>query len=120
VVHHLKYKRSRFRIACGYIFLGHDFGTSVSGYEIPGWDCVPVSKHCHENYYGSSKSQQSVHFTGDENTPAYWIKMPKSIDNHQEGAIAFRLRVTFLFLSGGWILLFFPAIAYGSFLVVTR
>jgi len=120
VIHHLKYTRSNLRIILEYLFLGHDFGRSVSGYEIPMIDIVPVSKECHENYYGSSKSKMSVHFTGDESNDPYWIKQPKSIDNHQSPTIALRLRLTFFLFSGGWVVSFFPAIAYFFYLITSR
>ena len=61
VVHHIKYKRSFLRRFLG-IFLLHFPVASVSGYEIPGWDCVGVCSRCHENYYGRSSSRISVHY----------------------------------------------------------
>lgn len=116
VVHHLKYKRSRARIILGYLFLGHDFGASVSGYEIPGWDIVSISKDGHENSYGASLSPKSVHFTG---TKPHWIKHKNSIDNHQSTGMMLRLRLTFLFIIGGWLIVIFPVVAATSYLVVS-
>jgi hypothetical protein len=61
IVHHLHYRRSLLRRILG-MFLLHFPHTSVSGYEIPGWDCVGVCSRCHENYYGRSSSRTSVHY----------------------------------------------------------
>lgn len=119
VVHHLKYKRSTLRIILGYIFLGHDFGRSVSGYEIPGWDIVPISEGGHQNGYGASISRDSVHFTGDKLQKPYWIKCKNSIDNHQAPEMLWRLRLTFFLLAGGWVLLLFPIVAIASYLIVS-
>jgi len=117
IVHHLKYKRSNLRIILGYIFLGHDFGRSISGYEIPGWDIVPVSTDAHHNSYGASSSPNSVHFTG---TNPHWIKHPHSIDNHQSFKMKWRLRITFFLLIGGWVVLIFPIVAIAVYLLVSR
>lgn len=111
VVHHLKYTRSRPRRLIEWLLFRHDWNESNIGYEIPGWDIVGVSEHCHENYYGASDKLYSVHFTGDKHTDPYWIK-DGGLYNHQCHALALRLRVTFWAMAGGWIFLFFPAIAY--------
>lgn len=110
IVHHLKYTRSKPRRLVEWLWFGYDFRRSNLGYEIPGWDIVPISEHCHQQEAGSSCFQYSVHFTGNENTDPYWIKAGGGIENHQALAIALRLRLTFWALSGGWIFLFFPAL----------
>ncbi len=65
VVHHVKYKRCLPR-RLGGIFLFHNpFQISVSGYEIPGWDVVPVCEHCHSNGWGRSLNPDSVHYSAN-------------------------------------------------------
>lgn len=102
VVHHLKYTRSWLRRILGYLFLGHDFGASVSGYEIPGWDCITVSKHNHHNHYGRSSRRHSVHYTGRASEEggtkkdAVWVQHRNHpIDNHQTRCKMWELRLRF-------------------------
>lgn len=90
VTHHLKYTRSKLRRLLGYLFLGHDFGASVAGYEIVGWDVVTVSSRHHDNYYGKSSDRRSVHYF------KVWVQhQGASIDNHQTTLKAFELRLRF-------------------------
>ncbi|MCC5619206.1 hypothetical protein LC605_29845 [Nostoc sp. CHAB 5836] len=91
VVHHLKYKRSLLRRILG-IFLLHFPRASVSGYEIPGWDCVGVCNSCHENYYGRSSSRTSVHYH------QVWVQKG-GLDNHQTFIKATLLRIKFCLLA---------------------
>lgn len=91
-VHHLKYKRSPLRRFLG-IFLFHFPSVSVSGYEIPGYDCVPVCNHCHQNYYGRGSDRHSVHH------PSIW-KQVGGMNNHQTASKAWELRFKF------WMLVF--------------
>ncbi|WP_193200871.1 hypothetical protein [Nostoc sp. MG11] len=94
VVHHLHYRRSLLRRILE-IFLLHFPSTSVSGYEIPGWDCVSLCSGCHENYYGRSSSRNSVHH------PNVWVQFG-GLNNHQKLIKATELRIKF------WILALMP------------
>jgi 5-methylcytosine-specific restriction endonuclease McrA len=92
VMHHLKYRRSLIRRLLG-IFLLHDpFKVSVSGLEIPGWDIVPVCERCHDNHYGRSKFESSVHHR------KHWLQRG-GLDNQQRFFKMVELRLKFLFLS---------------------
>ncbi|MEH1785439.1 MAG: hypothetical protein V7L23_07570 [Nostoc sp.] len=66
-------------------------GSCVSGYEIPGWDCVGVCSRCHENYYGRSSSRISVHYH------QVWLQKG-GLNNHQTWIKATSLRVKFCLL----------------------
>jgi hypothetical protein len=94
VVHHLHYRRSLLRRILG-IFLLHFPSVSVSGYEIPGWDCVGVCSCCHENYYGRSSNHNSVHHRN------VWVQFG-GLNNHQTWIKATELRIKF------WILALMP------------
>jgi hypothetical protein len=94
IVHHLKYKRSRLRRLLGIFLLHNPFQASVSGYEIPGWDIVPVCEHCHENSYGKSLNKSSVHYTKD------WIQKG-GLNNRQILSKTWELRLKFWIL---WLL----------------
>lgn len=87
VVHHLKYKRSILRRVLG-IFLLHSPKASVSGFEIPGWDIVPVCDRCHNNHYGRSSDKRSVHHFSS------WIQKG-GLNNHQTCLKAWELRIKF-------------------------
>lgn len=60
-VHHMKYRRSIPRRILG-LFLLHNPHSSVSGYEIPLWDVIPVCHRHHDNHYGISNNPHSVHY----------------------------------------------------------
>jgi hypothetical protein len=87
VIHHLKYKRSFVRRVLG-IFLLHPPKKSVSSFEIPGWDCIPLCNVCHENSYGRTSNKKSVHYTG------VW-KQRGELDNHNVTWFAWKLRIQF-------------------------
>jgi hypothetical protein len=93
-IHHLKYKRSIPRRLLGMLLL-HPPRKSVSGFEIPGWDCVPVCEKCHENYYGRTVARHSVHCVD------VWIQRG-GLDNHNIWWFAWKLRIKFWI----WALLF--------------
>lgn len=86
-IHHLKYKRSLLRRFLGLVLL-HPPHKSVSGLEIPGWDCVPVCQSCHENSYGRSSNRRSVHYVG------VWVQLG-GLDNHNAWWFAWLLRIKF-------------------------
>ena len=56
--------------------------------EIPGWDCVTVCQHCHDNNYGRSNNPESVHYY------KHWIQRG-GIRNHQAAFKAWSLRIKF-------------------------
>ena len=89
IVHHLKYKRSWLRRLLGIFLLHNPFQASVSGYEIPGWDIVPVCSRCHHNHYGRSSSPISLH-NGN-----VWIQ-EGGLNNRQVWWKAWELRIKFL------------------------
>lgn len=91
VVHHIKYKRSLLRRFLG-IFLLHFPSASLSGFEIPGWDCVGVCSRCHENYYGRSNNRTSVHYH------QVWLQRG-GLNNHQTWIKAAELRIKFCLLA---------------------
>lgn len=97
VVHHLKYKRSLLRRLLGCILLHNPFQVSVSGYEITGWDIVPICCACHENSYGRSLNSQSVHYI------KVWIQKG-GLRNRNTYLMQAKLRFLFWF----WVLLFIP------------
>jgi hypothetical protein len=97
VIHHLKYKRSLLRRFLGMFLLHNPLKVSVSGYEIPGWDVIPVCEKCHENSYGRSLSKRSVHNT------SVWIQKG-GLNNHNKLFFAMKLRLKFLIFG----LLFLP------------
>jgi hypothetical protein len=90
VVHHLHYRRALLRRILG-MFLLHFPHVSVSGYEIPGWDCVGVCKNCHQNYYGRSGNRSSVHYH------QVWVQRG-GLNNHQTWLKATSLRIKFCLL----------------------
>lgn len=91
IVHHLHYKRSLLRRLLGMLLLNPP-KKSISGFEIPGFDIVPVCKQCHKNNYGSSKDPNSVHYY------KIW-KQGGGLDNHQTFFTAWRLRITYFIMS---------------------
>lgn len=94
IVHHLHYKRSLLRRLLGIFLLHNPFDVSVAGYEIPGWDIVPVCEVCHENYYGRSMNPSSLHNT------RLWVQKG-GLNNHQVWWKAYHLRFNFFIL---WVL----------------
>ncbi|MBD2531916.1 hypothetical protein H6G97_20935 [Nostoc flagelliforme FACHB-838] len=94
VVHHLHYRRSLLRRILG-ICLLHFPSASVSGYEIPGWDCINVCYRCHNNYYGRSIDPASVHHS------SVWVQLG-GLKNHQVWIKAWELRIKF------WLLTLIP------------
>jgi hypothetical protein len=97
IVHHLKYKRSLLRRLFGCFLLHNPFQASVSGYEILGWDIVPVCSSCHENSYGRSLNHKSVHYT------KVW-KQKGGLNNHNTFFFTWKMR----FLFWIWISLLMP------------
>ena len=92
VVHHLHYRRSFIRRLLGIFLLHNPFEASVSGYEIPGWDIVPVCSKCHENHYGRSLNKRSVHSHDN------WIQVG-GLDNRNRFWKMWELRFRFLILA---------------------
>jgi hypothetical protein len=86
-IHHLKYKRSLLRRILG-IFLLHPPCSSVSGFEIIGWDVVPLCHICHDNNYGRSHDRRSVHYVG------VW-RQYGGLDNHNVAWFRWKLRMQF-------------------------
>jgi len=90
IVHHLHYRRSLLRRTLGLLLLNLPV-KSISGFEIPGFDIVPICKECHQNSYGTSKSRRSLHYH------KIWIQRG-GIDNHQHWFTAWRLRINYFIL----------------------
>ncbi len=115
-VHHLKYKRSLLRRILGWILFRHPLEKSVSGYEIPGWDCVTVSNHNHHNHYGRSNKPNSVHYSG------VWVKhQGHPIDNHQVWWKAWELRLRFwvlVLLFHHWLLVLAGSASFTTALII--
>ena len=97
IVHHLKYKRSLLRRFAGCLLLHNPLQASVSGYEIPGWDIVPVCVICHENSYGRSLNPHSVHHA------KIW-KQKGGLNNRNTFFFMWKIRFLFWF----WVGLFIP------------
>lgn len=90
VVHHVKYKRCLSRRLFGIFLLHNPLKVSVSGYEIPGWDVVPVCNYCHSNEYGRSSNLDSVHH------PKHWIQHKNNrLSNRNTLIKMWRLRFNF-------------------------
>jgi hypothetical protein len=94
IVHHLHYKRSLLRRVLGMFLLHNPFQVSISGYEIPGWDIVPVCEVCHDNHYGRSSSPISLH------NGHLWVQRG-GLGNYQVWWKACQLRFNFFIL---WVL----------------
>jgi hypothetical protein len=94
-IHHLKYTRSIPRRIAGICLLHNPLERSVSGYEIPGWDIVPLCEACHENNRGRGSTRRSVHH------PSRWIQTG-GLGNRNTFDTQFCLRTQFLF----WALIF--------------
>lgn len=114
-VHHLKYKRSLLRRILSWLFFRHSLGKSVAGYEIPGWDCIPVSDHNHHNHYGLSGKPHSVHYS------KVWRQhQGRPINNYQVAWKAWELRLRFwvlVLLWHQWKVLMLIGIAIASFTI---
>ena len=90
IVHHIHYRRSLLRRTLGLLLLNLPT-KSISGFEIPGFDIVPICKECHQNSYGISKSRRSLHYH------KIWIQRG-GLDNHQHWFTAWRLRINYFIL----------------------
>lgn len=90
VVHHLHNRRSLLRRIFEMLLLRNPLDESVSGYEIPGWDVVPLCNSCHDNNYGRSLNPRSVHYT------KVWIQLG-GLNNHNTMQFKLQLRMKFWF-----------------------
>jgi hypothetical protein len=90
IVHHIHYRRSLPRRILGLLLLNLPV-KSIAGFEIPGFDIVPVCRECHQNCYGISQSSRSLHYH------KIWIQRD-GLDNHQHWFTAWRLRLSYLVL----------------------
>jgi hypothetical protein len=97
VVHHLHNRRSLVRRLLGIFVLHNPLHASVSGYEIPGWDIIPVCDSCHDNNYGRSLNPRSVHYT------KVWIQKG-GLNNHNTLFFKTKMRLMFWL----WVFILIP------------
>lgn len=92
-IHHLQYRRSIPRIVLGWL-CGHKFNRSVAGWEIPGWDVVPLCKRCHG---GRTRRRGSVHSSSN------WHSYDNQYRNHQKFLLKWKLRCLFWLWALWWL-----------------